>query len=59
MTLREEVGESIGRYVYCMVMCVYVWVFVCVSVCKKERLLSGAGSLLMGKGILPAGSICP
>lgn len=37
MSLREDVEESIGRYVYAKVC-------VCVCVCVKERVLSGAES---------------
>lgn len=56
MSLREEVEESIGRYVHCMLRCMCV----CACVCKRECWVAqGAGSRLMGKGMLPAGSICP
>ena len=64
MSLRGEVEESTGRYVYCMLSCVNVCV--CVWVKERERegereswVAQGAGSRLMGKGMLPAGSICP
>ena len=57
MSLREEVEESTGRYVYCMLKCVCV----CVCVYKSKRVLSGAESRESADGQrqLPAGSICP